>query len=408
MSLEFQTHILPNGLRLIHKQVPSIAAYCGVIINAGSRDEFPGEHGLAHFIEHVIFKGTKKRKSYHIINRIENVGGEINAYTTKELTCLYTSFLRDSYSRVLELMGDILYHSIFPGKEINREKQVILDEINSYKDTPSELIFDDFEDYLFKDHPIGRNILGTKQSVKSFNKESIRKFIQRNYHPGEIVLSSVGNISFKRFIKLAEKHFWNPVQPSFKKQRDPFCCYQPFDNRIHKKTYQTHCIIGNTAYSIHHGQKHVLSLLNNLVGGPALNSRLNIALREKNGFTYNIESNYIAYTDTGQFEIYFSTDKGHLDKSLELVRKELKLMRTKKLGTLQLSRAKRQMIGQIAIADENNEYKMLSAGKKYLLLNEMYDLNALKKTIEGISASEILKVANDVFDEQNLSVLVYK
>lgn len=406
--MDFQTHILPNGLRLIHKQVPSIAAHCGIIINAGSRDELPKEHGLAHFIEHVIFKGTKTRKSYHIINRIENVGGEINAYTSKELTCLYTSFLRDSYNRVLELMGDIICHSTFPEKEINREKQVILDEVNSYKDTPSELIFDDFEEYLFKGHSIGRNILGTKKSVNSFNKDSILNFIQRNYHPGEMVLSSVGNISFKRFIKLAEKHFCKPLRPSVKKQRKAFAGYQPFDKRIHKKTYQTHCIIGNTAYSIHDDQKHVLSLLNNLMGGPALNSRLNIALREKNGFTYNIESNYIAYTDTGQFEIYFSTDKGHLEKSLELVRKELKLMRTKKMGTLQLSRAKRQMIGQMAIAEENNEHRMLAAGKKFLLLNELYDLNALKNTIENISASELMEVANDVFNDQQLSVLVYK
>ncbi len=406
--MDFQTHILPNGLRLIHKQVPSIAAHCGIIINAGSRDELPKEHGLAHFIEHVIFKGTKTRKSYHIINRIENVGGEINAYTTKELTCLYTSFLRDSYNRVLELMGDIIYHSTFPEKEINKEKQVILDEVNSYKDIPSELIFDDFEEYLFKGHSLGKNILGTKKSVNSFNKDSILNFIQRNYHPGEMVLSSVGNISFKRFIKLAEKYFCKPLRPSVKKQRKVFTEYKPFDKRIHKKTYQTHCIIGNTAYSIHDNQKYVLSLLNNLMGGPALNSRLNIALREKNGFTYNIESNYIAYTDTGQFEIYFSTDKGHLEKSLELVRKELKLMRAKKLGTLQLSRAKRQMIGQMAIAEENNEHRMLTAGKKYLLLDELYDLNALKNTIENISASELTEVANDVFNDLQLSVLVYK
>jgi predicted Zn-dependent peptidase len=384
-----------------------MVAHCGIIINAGSRDELPEEHGMAHFIEHVIFKGTQRRKAYQIVNRLENVGGEINAYTTKELTCIFAAFLRENYCRALELIGDILFNSIFPEKELEKEKNVILDEINSYKDTPSDLIFDDFEEYLYHDDPIGRNILGNKKNLKAFTQNDIIRFIERNYQPSQMVLTSVGNISFKRLIQMAEKFFGGIYVNNPAHKRSPFTDYQTFYKRITKKTYQKHCIIGGMGYSMHHKNKTALSLLNNIIGGPGFNSRLNVALREKKGFTYHIESNYTAYTDTGYFGIYFGTDKEHLDQSMDLIDKELKTIRQKKLGTLQLSKAKKQLTGQMAIAADNKEHLMLAVGKEYLLINRVFDPVKAKQRIDAVTADDILTVANEVLTKDNLSVLIY-
>ena len=381
--------------------------HLGIIINAGSRDEKRTEHGLAHFIEHSVFKGTTKRKAFHVLSRIEDVGGELNAYTTKEETALFATFLSNDYERSAELLGDILFNSTYPEKELEREKEVIFEEINSYKDSPSELIFDEFEELLFDGHPIARNILGTPENISRFNRESILTFIKNNYHTNEMVISSVGNIEFSKLVKLLEKYFGNANENIRKNKRVKFKGYQPQQLKINKDTFQLHCVLGNVAYNSSHKKRIVLVLLNNLLGGQSMNSRLNLALRERQGLAYNIESSYSAYSDTGQFNVYFGTDKENFDKAYHLIQKEFKLLRDKKLGDVQLSKAKKQLIGQIAISTENREDLMLTIGKSYLLYNKVDTLRKVFEKIEAIAGKDILEVANFILDENQLSSLVY-
>jgi len=406
--VKIDTCILSNGIRIIHQQVESPAAHFGLILNTGSRDELPNEQGIAHFIEHVIFKGTKKRKAFHILSRIEDVGGEINAYTTKEETAVYATFLAKYYSRSMELISDIIRNSIFPEKEIEREKEVIIEEINSYKDSPSELIFDDFDELLFAGHPIGRNILGTPKLVKSFRKQDIIRFVETNYHTNEMVLSSVGNIPFSRFRAMAERYFSEIPAKLRSHQRQPFLGYVPGNKRIKMKTFQNHCVIGNIAYNAQDEKRMGMVLLNSILGGQSMNSRLNLSLRERNGIAYNVESNYTPYSDTGQFNVYFGTDKENLEKAIRLVKKEFKLIREKRMGNLQLSKAKKQLIGQIAISSENRDDLMLTLGKSFLLYNKVDSLPEIYKKIEGISDSLILDIANEILDEQTQSMLIYE
>ncbi len=404
----FETHTLSNGIRLIHQQTNSKVAHCGIIINTGSRDEKPHQWGMAHFIEHVIFKGTSKRKVYHILSRMEDVGGELNAYTTKEDTCIYTTFLNKDYERALELIADITFNSVFPEKEIEKEKEVVIDEINSYKDSPSELIFDDFEELLFQDDPIGRNILGTPKNIKAFTREAILQFIADNYHTDQMVISSVGNIHFTKLVKLVEK-FYGAIQKNLRKhKRVKPNSYKQRTQTLVKNTYQRHCVLGNIAYDLDDDRRIPLSLLTNIIGGPGMNSRLNLALRERHGLAYNIEANYTPYADTGVFNIYFGTDKGYMDKCLQLIEKEMNLLCTKKLGPGQLLRAKNQMIGQIAIASENNENMMLSIGKSYLLYNKIDDLEEIYQKVNGITAEQLIEIANEVFNSERITTLMYK
>ncbi|NVO04097.1 MAG: insulinase family protein [Bacteroidetes bacterium] len=403
----FQYHTLSNGIRLVHKYVDSIVAHCGIIINTGSRDEELKEQGLAHFIEHVIFKGTSKRKSYYILSSMENVGGELNAFTTKEETCIYSSFLPQYYQRAIELTAEITFDSIFPEKELEKEKDVVIDEINSYKDSPSEEIFDDFEDLIFDGHSIGRNILGTPKNLKKFNKKSILDFIEKNYHTDQIVISSAGKIEFSKLIKLVEKSFGSIKEKCRDYQREVFTNYVPKTLQLKKKTFQTHCMIGNIAYSSMEEKKTGLILLNNILGGPGMNSRLSLAIREKYGFCYNIESNYTPYSDTGFFSIYLGTDNDFVEKTVHLVYQELKKFREQKLGTLQLSRAKQQMLGQIAISYESNLNEMLSMGKSLLVFNKVDSIEEIHSKINALKSDEILEVANEVFDKEKLSVLLF-
>ncbi|UCG28480.1 MAG: insulinase family protein, partial [Bacteroidales bacterium] len=369
--MEYQTYELDNGIRLIHHNTNSPIAYCGMIVHTGSRDELPEEHGLAHFIEHTIFKGTRKRKAYHILSRLEDVGGELNAYTTKEETCIYASCLKDDFGRAVDLISDILFHSTFPEKELAMEKEVIIDEINSYKDNPSELIFDDFEELIFRDQPIGRNILGSPDLIQGFSKEDILRFITRNYHTDEMVFCSVGNIPFNKVKKLFEKYF-NPVEPNSRNEiRAKVKDYHPEKRILRKNTYQSHCIIGNIAYDLKDRRRTGLFLLNNILGGQGLNSRLNLSLREKNGYAYNVESSYSPYFDTGVISIYFGTDKKNLEKSIRLAYKEFDKLKKSRLGSLQMYKAKRQMIGQLARSAENHETLMLSMAKSYLIYNKV-------------------------------------
>ncbi|MGB0882737.1 MAG: M16 family metallopeptidase, partial [Vicingaceae bacterium] len=344
---------LKNGIRIIHKPAKSEVAHCGFIIKTGSRDENLDQNGITHFIEHAIFKGTKNRKSYHILNRIDNVGGEINAFTTKEQTSIYASFTKEYIERALELLSDILFNSTYPEKELDKEKDVIIDEINSYLDSPYEQIYDDFEELIFKDHPLGMNILGTVESVKKINRNKILNFIKENYRTDQIVFSIVGDFSFEKIKKLSHKYLNDIPEKTSQKQRPVFNTYQPIKKEIKKDVYQTHCIIGNTAYSAHDKNKKSFILLNNILGGPAMNSRLNFGIREKYGFTYNIESSYTAFSDIGLFYIYLGTDAKHINKSIKLVHKELKNLCIKKLSPTQLQKAKRQIIGQITLSEEN-------------------------------------------------------
>ena len=385
----------------------SEVAYCGIIINTGSRDEKEEEHGLAHFIEHLFFKGTKKRNAYQVINRLESVGGEINAYTTKEETCIYTSFLKGDYERALELISDIIFNSAFPEKELVKEKEIIIDEINSYKDNPSELIYDDFEELIFKESAIGRNILGNKKNLRKFTKKHIEVFIKRTYHTNQMVISSIGKIPFSKLVKLADKHIGYILPNYFERDRNGLNVYSPQIKKISKRTYQAHCIVGNIAYDIKNKDRAGMVLLNNILGGHGFNSRLNMVIREKYGYAYNIESLYHSYSDTGVFCIYLGLDKDNLDKAINMIYREFSLLCNKKLTDNQLKSAKRQLLGQIAINAENRENKMISNGKKYLIFNYVESFDEIKKRIENITADDIIRIANEILIKEKMSTLVY-
>ena len=403
-----QTFVLKNGIRIIHQEAKSPVSHFGVLINTGSRDEEANEQGIAHFIEHVIFKGTQKRRAFHILNRIEDVGGELNAYTTKEETAVYATFLSEYYQRSMDLISDILINSTFPTKELELEKEVVIEEINSYKDNPSELIFDEFEEILFDGHPIARNILGTPELIKTFSKNSILKFMDENYHTDQIVLSSVGNISMTKFIHLAEKFFGEIPEKIRTKKRLDLYNYKPETRIIQKDTFQAHCIVGNLAPTIFSPKRMQMVLLNNILGGASMNSRLNMVLRERKGMAYNVESGYTGYFDTGEFSVYFGTDKENMEQALRLVNKEFRKIKEQPMGILQLSRAKKQLIGQLAISTENREDLMLSIGKSYLFFDRVDTLETIFKKIEAIGCAEILEIANEILDEPQSSTLIYQ
>ncbi|NQX92753.1 MAG: insulinase family protein, partial [Flavobacteriales bacterium] len=321
LFMEFYTFTLDNGIRVIHKQISRDVSHCGLIVNAGSRDELEHQQGLAHFIEHCVFKGTKKRKPFHILSRLDSVGAEINAYTTKEETCIYGSFLEQHLERAMELMSDITFNSTFPEKELLKEKEVILDEILSYQDSPGEQIFDDFEDFVYSGHPIGRNILGTEESLKELNREEILEFIGRRYRNDQLVFTSVGNTDPRKVRRLCEKHLGDRVGVKSEDQRLPFAGYSPKHLEVEKDTHQVHYILGAASYAHNDEKRTTMVLLNNILGGPGLNSRLNLHIREKYGFAYNIESMYHSYSDTGLFQLYLATDPKYIKKTLKLVRK---------------------------------------------------------------------------------------
>jgi predicted Zn-dependent peptidase len=405
--MTFQTHVLPNGIRLIHYHTESPVAHCGLMINTGSRDEMPEQHGVAHLLEHMLFKGTRKRSSYHILSRMEDVGGEINAYTTKEETCIHSTFFTQYHARAMELISDIAFNSSFPEREVEKEKEIIFDEINSYKDSPSELIFDEFEELIFDGNPLGRNILGEESKLRIFNRETILSFILQNYSTNQMVVSSVGNIPFNKLVKLFAKYFGEYPYKNHRQRRSAeYTC--PASKRIIQRgTYQAHCIMGNIAYDITSAKRLTLHLLNNYLGGPGLNSRLNLALREKKGYTYTIDSLYTTYCDTGNITIYFGTDKTSVDKCIHAILKELKAVREKQMSDIILGKAKKQILGQIAISSENNESLMLSMAKSMLVFNRVDSLEEIRQKVDAITAKEILEVANEIFEESKLSYLIY-
>jgi predicted Zn-dependent peptidase len=406
--MELLLHTLKNGIRLVHNRIPGMVAYCGLLINTGSRDESDQEHGMVHFIEHMLFKGTKKRKAYHILSRLEDVGGELNAYTTKEETAVYASFMKEDYERAVEIISDITFNSTFPEKEVEREKDVIIEEINSYLDNPAELIFDDFEELIFADQPIGRNILGTPESVKSFSKQSLSNFISRNYNTNQMVFCSVGNIPDNKILRLFIKYFDNIKVKRRETRTKAEWIYKPACVTKKMNTFQNHCIMGNVAYDLKDKRRMGMFLLNNILGGQGLNSRLNLSLREKKGLAYNVESVYNPYCDTGVFSIYFGTDAHNLEKSISVAMQELKKLRTAKLGSIQLNKAKNQIKGYLARGYENHESLMLSLGKSLLVFNMIDTIEEICRKIDNVTTTELLDAANDIFETSRMSTLIYK
>jgi predicted Zn-dependent peptidase len=405
--MEYQLFLLNNGIRVIHKQVDSPVAHFGVIMNTGSRDENKKEQGMAHFIEHTIFKGTTNRKSHQIINRLEDVGGELNAYTTKEETTVYGTFLNEFYPRAIELISDIITNASFPEKEIELEKDVVIEEINSYNDSPAELIYDEFEELVFGKHPIARNILGTPKKVRSFDRDMINQFRQRNYHTSEMVICSVGKIPPNKFESLVNRFFGGLPEKNGGLKREPFTGYERRISEINKDTFQSHCIIGTESFNLDHKMRLPMVLLSNILGGNSMNSKLNMALREKNGLVYGVEANYTPYTDTGIFMIYFGTERANLFKALDLAERELKLFRKKKLGPQTLAKAKKQIIGQLAIANENSEELMLTLGRSLLYFNKVDTLPEVFRKIENITSDDLYNIANENLAVENMSRLIF-
>lgn len=407
MDVNYYEHTLSNGLRIVHKPSNTNVAYCGFFINAGTRDEKPHEYGMAHFVEHMLFKGTKKRKAHHIINRMEAVGGELNAFTNKEETVIYSAFLAEHYERALELLSDLVFNSEFPQHEIEKEREVIIDEIHSYEDSPSELIFDDFEDLLFKDMEIGHNILGTEEHLLSFNTSLTKNFVDRYYRPSNIVLFSLGKMDFSVIKKYAEKYLSHFTADPFVSSRIETKSNTPTSLSVNKNTSQVHTVIGSQAYAVNNKNRKVLSLLNNILGGPGMNSRLNISLREKKGYVYTVESSSAAYSDTGLLSIYFGCDKKNKDKCIELVHKELKRLRECKLSTAQLNAAKKQYIGQLGVASANLENIALTLGKSYFHFNHFDSLAEIEEKIDAITSEQVIDVANEILSEKQLFSLIY-
>lgn len=406
--MEFHTFSLPNGLRVIFKKTDRPVSHCGIVINAGSRDELPGQEGLAHYIEHCIFKGTSKRKTYHILSRLDNVGGEINAYTGKEDTWIYGSFLNEYLDRSLELISDIVLNSTFPEREIEKEKDVIIDEISSYKDSPGELIFDDFEELIFRNHTLGNPVLGSEKSVAGLTRQHILDFIEKHYCSENMVLSIVGNYSITKVKKLAEKYYGEIRRCNAKSSlRTPFRNYKPSHNEVSMDTHQIHYILGGTAFSSADKRRTSLHLMNNYLGGPAMNSMLNLEVREKHGIAYNIESSFQPYSDTGAFQIYLGTDAKMFEKSKKLVSKQLKKLRDKKLGVNQLHIAKQQVLGQIALAQESGVGTMMGLGTSYLFYDRVDTLAEVFERINKVTAEDVLAVANVILDENNFSSITY-
>ena len=406
-KMTYNIHTLSNGLRIIHAPNQSAVAYCGFAVDAGTRDEADHEQGMAHFVEHLLFKGTKKRHAWHILNRMENVGGDLNAYTNKEETIVYSAFLAEHFPRAVELLADIVFHSTFPQQEIDKEVEVIIDEIQSYEDSPSELIFDDFEELLFPNHPLGRNILGKPDLLHQFKSEDALRFTSRYYRPENVVFFVQGNVDFKRVVRLVERATADvaPSTESYSRRRPDL--YVPRSLTLHRDTHQAHVMIGSRGYDAHDEKRTALYLLNNILGGPGMNSRLNVSLRERSGLVYNVEANLTSYTDTGVFCIYFGTEHDHVDRCIRLVKKELKRLCEKPLSTNQLNAAKKQIIGQIGVARDNAESTALGMAKTFLHYNKMDDPQEVFQRIEALTSKELWEVSNEMFAEEQLSTLIY-
>ncbi len=454
--MKYNTYTLDNGLRIIHLPSDSQVVYCGYQINAGTRNEEPGEEGLAHFCEHVTFKGTERRKAWHILNCLESVGGDLNAYTNKEGTVYYSAILKEHIARAVDLLSDIVFHSVYPQAEIDKEVEVICDEIESYNDSPAELIYDEFENILFKGSPLGHNILGTAEQVRAFKTEDALRFTQKLYRPDNAIFFAYGDIDFKKLVKLigraladdgsgklAEKgchaDFADDADFSgdtgFSGARDSEITQisqapqmtqisrgaidsmgsmdpmgSPAGKTIvmQKNTHQAHVMIGTRAYDVNDDRRMPLYLLNNMLGGPGMNAKLNLALREHNGLVYTVESTMVAYGDTGTWSIYFGCDEHDVKRCLRLVRKELDKFMQKPLSDAQLKAAKKQIKGQIGVACDNRENFALDFGKSFLHYGWEKNVDRLYEQVDEITATQIQAVAQELFDKDRLTTLIFK
>ena len=443
LEMKYNTYTLDNGLRIIHLPSDSQVVYCGYQINAGTRNEEPGEEGLAHFCEHVTFKGTERRKAWHILNCLESVGGDLNAYTNKEGTVYYSAILKEHIARAVDLLSDIVFHSVYPQAEIDKEVEVICDEIESYNDSPAELIYDEFENILFKGSPLGHNILGTAEQVRAFKTEDALRFTQKLYRPDNAIFFAYGDIDFKKLVKLLKTlnfehgtlNFMNSktsetpaaemeagdanhkVQSSQFKVQSKEVQSSKFNVQskvagqtivMQKNTHQAHVMIGTRAYDVNDDRRMPLYLLNNMLGGPGMNAKLNLALREHNGLVYTVESTMVAYGDTGTWSIYFGCDEHDVKRCLRLVRKELDKFMQKPLSDAQLKAAKKQIKGQIGVACDNRENFALDFGKSFLHYGWEKNVDRLYEQVDEITAAQIQAVAQELFDKDRLTTLIFK
>ena len=432
--MKYNTYTLDNGLRIIHLPSDSKVVYCGYQINAGTRNEEPGEEGLAHFCEHVTFKGTERRKAWHILNCLESVGGDLNAYTNKEGTVYYSAILKEHIARAVDLLTDIVFHSVYPQAEIDKEVEVICDEIESYNDSPAELIYDEFENIIFKGSPLGHNILGTAEQVRSFKTEDALRFTRKLYRPDNAIFFAYGDIDFKKLVRLLKKSFLSEerrvkseettfgdrrerqfnspeAQAQFNIQHSTFNTQHSFEGQtivMQKNTHQAHVMIGTRAYDVNDDRRMPLYLLNNMLGGPGMNAKLNLALREHNGLVYTVESTMVAYGDTGVWSIYFGCDEHDVKRCLRLVRKELDKFMQKPLSEAQLKAAKKQIKGQVGVACDNRENFALDFGKSFLHYGWEKNVDRLYEQVDEITAEQIQAVAQELFDKDRLTTLIFR
>lgn len=405
---EYELYEMANGIQVVHKLMPHTKiVHCGFMFDIGTRDEDTSNAGIVHFWEHIAFKGTTKRKAFHIINRLESVGGELNAYTTKDKICFYASVMEQHYEMAVELLTDIAFHSTFPEKEIEKERGVILEEMAMYTDLPEDAICDEFENIVFKNHPLGLNILGNADSVKSISKKDFQDFITKHLDTSKIVFSSVGNIAASKVKVLAEKYFLDIPQKTSSYKRKTFKNYTPKREEIEKPFSQSHAVMGRDAYHIFHKNRLKLFMLTNMLGGPGMNSRLNLALREKRGLVYNVEASYNSYIDAGLIEIYYGAEKKHVHRIHDLVFAELKKLREIPLGIMQLSAYKSQLIGQLAMAEESNVSLMQMMAKSILDMKTIESLEDIFMKISNITSLDLQEVAQEIFVADEFSILTY-
>ena len=406
--MDHQVYTLPNGIRLLHKYAKSTIGHCCFLVNAGARDEDAGKDGLAHFIEHMLFKATERRNTNQILNRLEVVGADLNAYTTKEYTCIHASFLKEHLPRAIDLFEDILFHSTFPEIELDKEKGVILDEIASYLDQPDEAIQDDFEDVMFAGHAMGRNILGTADSVNALGKADIDHFILKNYNTHQMVFAVLGDYDFKALVKLADRYFGSIPANTNTKQRLVPPANQTKIVKVSKPISQTHGVLGWQAYAAADPKKYPLLLINNILGGMGMSSRLNLEVREKHGIAYSIESNYSAFSDSGMLTIYFGTDAEKASRAIKLIDKEVKRLCTDRLGSVQLQQARQKFVGQIALGEENRIGLIIAMAKSLLDFGYIDSLDTIFAKINAISAEQIIAISNEIFTESGKVTLLFE
>ena len=409
---KYNTLTLENGMRIIHLPADSQVIYCGIAIKAGTRHEQPGEEGLAHFCEHLSFKGTERRSAVQIINAIEGLGGELNAFTNKEDTVFYCAIQNQHFKKAVDVLCDIVFHSTYPQHEVEKEREVVCDEIESYEDTPAELIFDEIENILFKGHPLGHNILGTSEQVRQYNSEDAHRFTSRYYRPDNCVFFASGNVDFKQLAAALRASFTKspstpltPLLPLAPSTPPPL----PQQELVHLRgTHQAHVIIGNHAYAADDPRRWGLYLLNNILGGPGLNSRLNLSLRERNGLVYSVESSMVSYGDTGCWCVYFGCDPHDVKRCCRLVRRELMKLIERPLSPTQLRKAKQQLQGQLAIASDSHEQFALDFAKNFLHQGKERDLSDIMRHIDRLTPDDLQQVAREIFDETHLTTLIYQ